>query len=75
MGGSTRDGMREIGREEFVREVTEGSKRSLEAEGIEKDEDEEDEDDDLEYGLPESERKVKPKSKGTGVVCFLYQNQ
>lgn len=28
-GGTTKDGLRQIGRDEFVREVSEGSKREL----------------------------------------------
>ncbi|ORY22584.1 thioredoxin-like protein [Naematelia encephala] len=55
-----------LGREDFVREVTEGSKEKVEGE-LEDDEEEEDEDDE---GIPQKPRRLR----GTGVVVFLYKD-
>ena len=54
--------MEPLGREDFVREVTEGSRLSLDGDNIDEDED----------NFVDS--KTRGRSKGTGVVVFLYKD-
>ena len=58
--------MMPLGREDFVKEVTEGSKARLPGE---EDDEEDDEDDDQDQGTSNS-----GKLKGTGVVVFLFKD-
>lgn len=61
--------MEPLSREDFVREVTEGSKKRLDGEGMEPEGEEEDEDEDGD-GVKSREKSLK----GTGVVVFLFKD-
>jgi hypothetical protein len=64
--------MEPLGREDFVKEVTEGSKVPLEGEGDDEDEDDEEE---AQTGAGVTGlAKGKGRLKGTGVVVFLFKD-
>lgn len=66
-----------LGREDFVREVTEGSREEVGEEGkveVQDEEDEEDVDGDREGEGVEGRRSGSRRLRGTGVVVFLYKD-
>jgi hypothetical protein len=63
--------IRDIGRDDFVKEVSEASKRELVDEDDEEEYREDREDDGLDEGV--SERTKGKNKRGMGVVCFLYK--